>query len=241
MPALPVSPSFLQAATPCWPFSAQLPSCTLTTTRFDTTSDSIARIANGLEPVGSNPKRQAEYLAGRSCATRALAKAGHGHYVPERDGNSGRPLWPGGWCGSITHSHGIAAAVVGETSRWQSLGLDMEKMIAPERAQRLRRAILTPDEQHWMEQHDPATAARNLTLIFSAKESLFKTLNPLTNIYFGFQDAQVLPGTQEGQITLQLLRDLAPPHIAGTMFSALWCEYGHGVLTLVSLPVDQHH
>lgn len=241
MPVFPVLPTFMQSTASCWPFSVQLPNCTLATANFHTTADPAAVIGSGLQPVGSNPKRQAEYLAGRRCAALALVTAGHDYYVPERDSHSGRPLWPDGWCGSITHSHGIAAAVTGQTCHWHSLGLDIEKMIAPDRAQRLRQAILTPGEQQRMEQLEPAVAARNLTLIFSAKESLFKALNPLTDIYFGFQDAQVLPTTQAGQITLQLLRDLAPPYIAGTMFSALWCEYGHGMLTLVSLPAKQHH
>lgn len=56
------------------------------------------------------------------------------------------PLWPAGLCGSITHSKGMAAAVVASRQHWQGIGLDAEPLMSPSRSQRLAGQILTPDE-----------------------------------------------------------------------------------------------
>lgn len=241
MPIFVTPPALVHSFDQSRPFATELPGCTLAITHFDREASLAQGFAASLpDAAGSNPKRQIEHVAGRVCAAQALSDAGYGFHAPPRDPSTGQPLWPAGWCGSITHSHGIAAAVTGQTTRWHGLGLDLEKTLVPDRAQRLRRAILTADEQHWMDGHCPEAAALNLTLVFSAKESLFKTLNPLTGTYFGFQDARVIPGNQAGQLQLQLLRDLSGPYLAGTLFSGVWATYGHGVLTLVHLAANEN-
>lgn len=236
MPSSPIRPGFIQTLACNWPFTVSLPGCQLVTACFDpAASREQDLLDHGLQPSGSNRKRQGEFLAGRLCAAQALGQNGQCASLPTRDSDTGLPVWPDGWCGSITHSHGLAAAIAGPTTQWSGLGLDIERLISPKRALRLCDAILTPDEQHWLHDLSEDEAARRLTLIFSAKESLYKAINPLTRTYFGFQDARITEYAQDGWLTLQLLRDLSDTYRCGMEFPCLWTPYGHGMLTLVYL------
>ena len=225
-------PPFIHELEACWPFTTRLSGCKLVSARFDPDAFSDQDMLKyGLQASGRSRKRHSEYLAGRLCAAGALETG----QLPARDADSGRPVWPYGWCGSITHSHGQAAAVAAAQSDWKGLGLDMERLLETQRALRLHSAILTKDEQNWLNTGSDDSAPRLLTLIFSAKESLYKAINPLTGVYFGFQDAQVTEYRQDGQLTLQLLRDLSDEYRSGMEFSCLWTPFGHGMLTLVYL------
>lgn len=234
MPCPPVYPEFIHSIEHHWPFLEHLPGCHLVSSSFDPDATSKHDFQYyGLQPAGSSRKRQSEFLAGRICAAEALALSGHRFQLPARDTASGRPVWPAGHCGSITHSHGVAAAVTGPTDCWKGLGLDVERLILAPRAKRLSGAILVPDERHWLEGQDEQTVASRLTLIFSAKESLFKALNPLTGVYFGFQDAEAFCLEAQNRLGLRLLRNLSDEYRAGMEFSCQWVRHGHGVLTLV--------
>lgn len=236
MPDLSATPAFIRPPAPCWPFVQRLSQCHLVTTEFDAGACLPWHLeAFGLASDGGSLKRQAEFLAGRFCAAGSLRAAGHPAVFLERDSASRRALWPQGICGSITHSHGVAASISGYTKQWQALGLDQERMIAPARALRLQQAILTPAEQAELKGLTDEVQAARITLLFSAKESLFKALNPLTDQYFGFQDAQVSNYAQDGRLTLQLLRDLSDIYRSGMEFPCLWSPYAHGMLTLVYL------
>lgn len=237
MPYQPTLPEFIHQPVAAWPFSTRLVDCHLVTASFDPAGQGEPEFARyGLTVTGSNGKRQCEFLAGRLCAAQALHNAGNHFSLLGRDPLTGRPQWPNGWHGSITHSHGQAAAVVAPADTWRGIGLDLERLIATQRAQRLRHAVLGETEQHWLKSTNAENDARILTLIFSAKESLFKALNPLTGVYFGFQDAKVTSLEQSGEVTLQLNRDLSGDYRAGMEFSCQWTPFAHGVLTLVYLP-----
>jgi len=187
----------------------------------------------GIAAVSGNAKRQAEYLAGRLCARQAL-RALTGTAVTVARADDGRPLWPSGIVGSITHSHGRAAAVVAFAQDFRALGLDMERCLAPERAQRLAKAVLTlPEQQRFAALPEDAQGLA-LTLNFSFKESLFKALYPLCLERFYFQDAALLDW-QEGRAVLQLLRDL-PGFAAGSRFDGCFWQAQEYLLSLVAIP-----
>jgi len=96
--------------------------------------------------VSGSAKRQSEYLAGRLCAGQAQYQLIGDSRAPSRD-NSGMPLWVPGVTGSITHSHGRAAAVVALKECWRGLGVDLEPCLPIERALRLAPSILTAAER----------------------------------------------------------------------------------------------
>lgn len=146
-------------------------------------------------------KRRSEFLAGRLCAQQSLSQLGIEKHVGCTEEHR-YPLWPSGCIGAITHSHGIAGALTGLAQHWQGIGLDIEHWIEVDSAQHLAKAILQPHEFDVLSR-DPEVFAHQLTLVFSAKETLFKALNPLTGTPFYFHDASVKKLDEE-TLTLQL-------------------------------------
>ncbi len=149
-------------------------------------------------------KRQSEFLAGRYCARQALKEL----LVPiaeQKVGTLNRaPVWPAGITGSITHTSGLARAVCSQTSNYRSLGVDTEILTNPEKALKLASQIMDEREQ---------SLAGNLSqrdlfaLIFSAKESIFKAIFPLTQQFFGYSDARIF-SLKAGEFSFELCKDL---------------------------------
>jgi 4'-phosphopantetheinyl transferase EntD len=116
-------------------------------------------------------KRQREFALGRACARTALEKLGHGDAVIGR-APSGAPLWPDGIVGSITHTKGYAAALVGEASRFSGIGVDAERVGGVTR--NLWPRLFDDAELDYLAALDDAAQACAATLIFSAKETSYK-------------------------------------------------------------------
>jgi len=98
------------------------------------------------------------------------------------------PLWPAGFCGSITHTDGFAAAVAGKPARIGSvqIGIDAEPITALDRdtceqvlknCKRLQLACLPARERGFLE-----------TCLFSTKEVIFKAQFPVTQGFVDFHD-----------------------------------------------------
>ncbi len=221
-----------------WPFPAPLADCTLVSACFTESALSSELFASYAIPAPKAAiKRQAEFLAARLCAREALCLQTGLPSIPLQQENSRIPLWPKHSCGSMSHSHKICAAIVGNTQHWQGFGLDIEKPLSIPRAQRLAKTILTPDEYSIYSQFESSQGALYLTLVFSFKESLFKALNPLTGTYFGFYDAQVLDlePAEKGQARLKLGKDLSAKWKTGDELEGQF-SYLHGsALTLVGV------
>ena len=116
------------------------------------------------------PIRQCEFLAGRICAVLALRAAG----LPELLGMQGRaPLWPAGAAGSISHSDSRVVAAVSRDHT--ALGVDCETIMPEDQARALAPMILTPGEAALCP--NALGFAAFLTLIFSAKEALYKAIS----------------------------------------------------------------
>ncbi len=131
-------------------------------------------------------KRQRDFLAGRYCAYQRYQALGMTwDHLPVTA--SGAPAWPSGFCGSITHSKSLAAAVLFSCEQAKAVGIDAEHIMEEDLAQRVSSQILHPDEKHWV------NTPEQLTAIFSLKESLYKALNPLLQRFIGFEEVCVFP------------------------------------------------
>lgn len=219
-----------------WPLPHALQAVTLVSTQFNPEQfepDDFQRCA--IAPVRGVAKRQAEHLAGRLCAREALWRQAAIDGVPAV-GEDRAPQWPAAVCGSITHGHGWAAAVVGERNQWRGLGLDVEQRLAPERALNLASELLTPAELQRLQGLDETAQALQITLTFSLKESLFKALYPLAGVRFYFQDAEVLSYTPDGHAQLRLLTHLSDSWPAGSPLQGQFSVWPEQVLTLVAIP-----
>jgi enterobactin synthetase component D len=222
-----------------WPFTLKLPAAHLHSCRLDPAAMSCdafaqAGIAMPRHIQQAAAKRQTEFLAGRLCARAALQSHAQLPCEPDQD-DDGMPLWPAGLCGSITHSKGMAAAVVASQQHWQGIGLDAELLMSTSRAQRLAGQILTADELQRLQQLPECEHAWWVSLTFCSKESLFKALFPLVGQRFYFQDAELLECHADGQLQLRLLRDLAPQWPQGSLLNGQHATLGNHLLSLVSI------
>ncbi|WP_028694721.1 4'-phosphopantetheinyl transferase family protein [Pseudomonas cremoricolorata] len=219
-----------------WPLPQAIPGAVLASCSFDPArlhGDDFARA--GIEQSDSLQrsvaKRQAEYLAGRVCARAALQRLDGRSYVPT-SGADRAPVWPHDIRGSITHGQGWAAAVVAAHGTCQGIGLDQERLLDDARAERLAGEILTPAE---LQRLDRSQIGLVVTLTFSLKESLFKTLYPLTLQRFYFEHAELLEWSSDGLARLRLLTDLSSDWRQGCEVQGQFCLTDGHLLSLISV------
>jgi len=115
------------------------------------------------------PGRLRDFWMGRSAARRALAHLGvaDGPVVVKQR----RPIFPAGLTGSLSHSAGVAVAIVAPLTRFRSLGIDLELDPLPAKAASL---VMGTAELRWI-----AEGKLSCAEAFSAKEAAFKALAPL--------------------------------------------------------------
>ncbi len=184
-------------------------------------------------------KRRAEFTTVRTCARIALSELGVPP-APLLSGPQREPLWPAGIVGSITHCDGYRAVAVARATDVASLGIDAEphaalpdgildRVSGPAERERLRGL---PPGVHWDR------------LLFSAKESVYKTWFPLAGRWLGFEDADLtfFPGADpvRGAFTARLLV-ADRPAVGGAPLTTLAGRYavGGGLLgTVITLPAD---
>lgn len=125
-----------------------------------------------LEYEGSMARsRLLSFFGGRLAASLALYHAGASTRLVGR-ASSGRPVWPCGYAGSITHSPFEASAAVGETSEIRAVGIDSESLDRAEAAEDIVEWCLSASER---ERHPQArTSASYAISLFSIKEAAFK-------------------------------------------------------------------
>jgi enterobactin synthetase component D len=153
------------------------------------------------------PRRQLHFRAGRYCATKAMLRLDPslaGRDVGRRA--DGVPLWPEGVVGSITHTEGVAAAAVASTRHVMALGIDTERIMSESQAREVSRLVAWPVELvHG--RSAGMTRLEALTLVFSAKESIFKCLSRIVGRRFDFHDVRivhVVPGTFTARVVCTL-------------------------------------
>ena len=100
------------------------------------------------------------------------------------------PVWPAGCLGSITHTHDLVAAAVIRDSEARGVGIDLEQRGRVR--EHLFPRVLTPAERDRMSALAEDARRDLATLVFSAKESVYKALNPLLKRYIGFQEVEVM-------------------------------------------------
>ncbi|WP_438267902.1 4'-phosphopantetheinyl transferase family protein [Kitasatospora purpeofusca] len=156
--------------------------------------------------------RRREFTTVRHCARLALGRLGV-PYRPLVPGLRGAPSWPEGIVGSLTHCAGFRAAAVARAEDVLSLGIDAEPALPlPEG---VLDAIALPAEQ---QRNTALSAAHPGTpwdrILFSAKESVYKTWFPLTHTFLDFSEAD-LTLRPDGTFTAVLLVPSPLPTLDG--------------------------
>ncbi|MFC9945702.1 4'-phosphopantetheinyl transferase family protein [Streptomyces pratensis] len=182
-------------------------------------------------------RRRHEFAAVRACARRAMAALGVPS-APVLRGHRGMPLWPEGTVGSMTHCVGYRAAVLAWAAEVRAVGIDAEpnEPLPPG----VWDLISVPSERARMPMGEDDPAIHWDRLLFSAKESVFKTWFPVTRIELDFQEADISfrtsPGSgAEGTFTAEL--SLSAPGMPRT-FEGRWLVDDGFVVTAIALPAS---
>ena len=184
------------------------------------------------------PKRRAEFIAGRLCASAALHAAGAPVEHEITISALGAPRWPDGFVGSITHSAGLAAAAAASSRQLRALGIDVERIVPADAIESLAPAVARADEIQRVSD-DGADAATAFTIVFSAKEALFKCLAPLVGRYFDFLDVEV-GSVANGALSLRLRTSLSYELRDGSALAVRFARVGQMVLTATFLSAGDH-
>ena len=163
--------------------------------------DPLLHLADKLPQTlgAAHPKRQRDYLLGRHCAASALVEAGYQGAAWLPAGQDKLPVWPAGWLGSISHAGPGAVAAVARHESCELLGIDMESLIEGSIAADISHLVAGRDELDLLSEFG---TERGLTLLFSAKEALYKALYPKVRKFFDFTAAQAI--ALEDHLTLRL-------------------------------------
>lgn len=134
------------------------------------------------------PKRRNDFATARACARRAMGRLGL-EPVAVLHGKRGMPLWPEGVVGSLTHCEGYRAAALARAGDVLSLGIDAEPH-AP-LPDGVAEMVVLPSERERFAAGGEAGQIHWDRLLFSAKESVFKTWYPLTLTELDFEEADL--------------------------------------------------
>lgn len=177
-------------------------------------------------------KRQAEYLAGRFTAWLALNAIGI--TVDEISiGINRSPVWPAGIVASITHGNSTTFCAVAFERDIKYLGVDLECVLTFDQAHEVKSTIICDIEVAILNATN-LSFEKAVTLVFSAKESLFKALHPYVRRYFDFDAARVTRiCTDTRSITLELTCDLTNNFPKGSEISGRYYYDNNCVLTCI--------
>lgn len=169
--------------------------------------------------AGAVLKRQVEFAAGRWCAAHALRRSGYRGPPAIEIGEHRAPRWPAGYLGSISHSAGWAVAIAAANDGWHGMGIDLEQTMEESNARALAGRIGNVAEMA-LGARAGIPFATWATLLFSAKESLFKALYPSVGRYFHFPDAAADSLDWDArQLHLRLTSSLTARHHAGARYA----------------------
>lgn len=175
-------------------------------------------------------QRQAEFVAGRVAACDAL-RACRSAVMQLPVGQHRAPIWPDGVVGSISHHDHLAVAIA-RRSRSDMLGVDIENWIKDATLETIQGALAGREDREQM-QGLSLSQYQRMTVLFSAKESVFKALYPRTGCYFDFSES-MLSSWHEGKqsLTLDLTPDAAHKAGRALRFHIHYRLEPFGVLTL---------
>jgi enterobactin synthetase component D len=172
-------------------------------------------------------KRQMEFFFGRLAARDALSQLG----LADRQipiGAERQPVWPIGVIGSITHTHGLVAAVAERQGVCRGVGIDAEQMIDEDTCQSISSVVVRPQELECLRSLKELPLQRALTIVFSAKESFYKATYAAVGHIFDFSAVQVVElDARKQRLTLVLSETLSDQFCRGQT-----CEAGYTFVRL---------
>lgn len=171
-------------------------------------------------------RRQREFACGRYHAHQILQSLGQDTSVVIGREQDGRPQWPQGIIGSISHTADYCIVAAGTAADMDSIGIDLEnsERLKPQLWPRL----FVPRELEKLNNiKDPVKQRQQAAITFSAKEAFYKCDFPLNRKHISFTDIE---------ISLQKNNNLKLIHTGNNTvlhYRGLYCPGPTHVLTLI--------
>jgi enterobactin synthetase component D len=179
--------------------------------------------------------RQSIFDMGRACAAELLADLGSCETSVAMAADRS-PVWPQGYVGSITHTDDLLGVAVAQRKDFRSIGIDAETIIQPETTAEIDDLCMGERERSLRDSVEISHQTFS-SLCFSAKESFFKCLYPLTGVWFDFRDAEIACFDANLQLLqMRLLRELPSGFRQGQVFSGTFGWTDRRVYTAFALP-----
>ncbi|PZT72577.1 MULTISPECIES: 4'-phosphopantetheinyl transferase family protein [unclassified Streptomyces] len=178
--------------------------------------------------------RRREFTTTRHCARRAMSALGVPP-APVLPGAKGEPRWPAGVTGSMTHCDGYRAAALTRSDRFHSVGIDAERH-APLEESMVRHISVSSEREHLAALTRARSEVHWPTVMFSAKETVYKTWYPLTGRWLGFRDVRLAFDAEAGTFRARLM--VPGPVVDGSRlgwFTGHWAVRDGLVLTAIAL------
>ncbi|HDI3197776.1 4'-phosphopantetheinyl transferase family protein [Vibrio cholerae] len=181
-------------------------------------------------------KRQAEFLASRQLAYIGLLQTAKlGRYVGRC--NDGLPIWPKGIQGSISHHRNKVVVILGKGD--QKLGIDIESPLLGISLKAIRNRVLSKYENRLVSIYYSNHESLISTLIFSAKESIYKAVYPESTSKFDIRVFELTSIPENGELTFRLLQPLSKSLKKGYRFIVNYSILEEMVITWISFsPAD---
>jgi 4'-phosphopantetheinyl transferase EntD len=151
------------------------------------------------------PRKQVEFALGRAAAHLALGQLGLENPGPVLRGPGGEPLWGDGIAGSITHCFPWSAAVVVDSLRPFTVGVDLETMEGMQGTD-ISHLVCRDAELDWVRCGD---FRERLTMIFSAKEAIYKASFPFCRRYIDFKEVELTWMPEQNRFQAEFLTPLS--------------------------------
>lgn len=209
--------------------------CNFHSNNFQSNSFEYYSIDYPSEIRRSVQKRQAEYLAGRYCAIESLNRMGLkiDNFQGLPIGKQRSPYWPKGVLGSITHTEDTAMSIVAKEQTYSFVGIDYERIMNHQLAMDIYTSIISKQEFKYICSIEVPLNIL-VTLVFSAKETIFKALYKYVQDYFGFEEAFIQNINTERQlINIMIRREFAEKHQIPASYSLKYCVLKTHILTVL--------
>jgi 4'-phosphopantetheinyl transferase EntD len=149
-------------------------------------------------------------------------------------GKDREPIWPVGITGSISHAEGYCGVAVARKTQIKSLGLDVE--LTGKLSRDSWRQICTRQELSLIDSLSLDKQQDNATLIFSAKECLYKCQYIISKKWLDFHDVMITANLDIGEFEATFLVNVGSSFKRGTRLKGKYLFCRGYVSTGMSIP-----
>lgn len=174
--------------------------------------------------------RKAEYFAGRYCGRKLLQNKSISSVI---DSYQRVPVWPDGWCGSISHTKDNVIVIAAPRSACILPGVDIESknFASVLEAQNI---FASPEEREYLLKTG-LPYPLGLLILFSAKESLYKSIWSKVKRVLEFRSAKLVELNKVQQsFTLVLSDSLTSTLQSGAEFDGRYTVYKDSIITCIA-------